>query len=153
MKRIQRKRTKGWKMPENTVYVGRPTKWGNPLKLVGDMIYINASWRRKTLDPWVYFKQGTIEDVVKYYDLLLNGEWLGDNEDMRYWNIELNKLPINELKGKDLACCGEGDKEIKYVQHDDPETRTTTINVLPYPPNEPLLREGEVTEGIVSKCI
>lgn len=30
--RIQQKRTKGWKMPENTVYVGRPTKWGNPFK-------------------------------------------------------------------------------------------------------------------------
>ena len=29
-KRIQRKRTKGWRMPPNTVYVGRPTKWGNP---------------------------------------------------------------------------------------------------------------------------
>ena len=28
--RVQRKRTKGWKMPENTVYVGRPTKYGNP---------------------------------------------------------------------------------------------------------------------------
>lgn len=28
--RIQRKRTKGWKMPEGAVYVGRPTKWGNP---------------------------------------------------------------------------------------------------------------------------
>lgn len=28
--RIQRKRTKGSRMPENTVYVGRPTKWGNP---------------------------------------------------------------------------------------------------------------------------
>lgn len=28
-KRIQRKRTKGWRMPENTIYVGRPTKWGN----------------------------------------------------------------------------------------------------------------------------
>lgn len=28
--RVQRKRTRGWKMPENTVYVGRPTKWGNP---------------------------------------------------------------------------------------------------------------------------
>ncbi len=27
--RIQRKRTKGWKMPLNTVYVGRPTRWGN----------------------------------------------------------------------------------------------------------------------------
>jgi len=29
-KRIQRKRTRGWRMPPNTVYVGRPTKWGNP---------------------------------------------------------------------------------------------------------------------------
>lgn len=29
-KRIQRKRTKGWKMPENTIYVGRGSKWGNP---------------------------------------------------------------------------------------------------------------------------
>lgn len=29
-KRIQRKRTKGWRMPEGAVYVGRPTEWGNP---------------------------------------------------------------------------------------------------------------------------
>jgi hypothetical protein len=29
-KRIQRKRTKGWKMPEGAVYVGRPTVFGNP---------------------------------------------------------------------------------------------------------------------------
>lgn len=28
--RIQRKRTKGWKMPAGVVYVGRPTRWGNP---------------------------------------------------------------------------------------------------------------------------
>jgi hypothetical protein len=29
-RRIQRKRTKGWRMPEGAVYVGRPTLWGNP---------------------------------------------------------------------------------------------------------------------------
>ena len=28
--RIQRRRTKGWRMPPDVVYVGRPTKWGNP---------------------------------------------------------------------------------------------------------------------------
>lgn len=28
-KRIQRKRTKGWRMPEGSVYVGRPAIWGN----------------------------------------------------------------------------------------------------------------------------
>ena len=34
-KRIQRKRTKGWRMPADAIYVGRPTKWGNPDK-IGD---------------------------------------------------------------------------------------------------------------------
>lgn len=34
--RIQRKRTKGWKMPENTIYVGRPSKWANPFKIGRD---------------------------------------------------------------------------------------------------------------------
>jgi len=33
--RVQRKRTKGWRMPENTVYVGRGSKWGNPFVLNG----------------------------------------------------------------------------------------------------------------------
>ena len=28
--RIQRQRTKGFKLPPGCVYVGRPTKWGNP---------------------------------------------------------------------------------------------------------------------------
>jgi hypothetical protein len=30
--RIQLKRTKGWRMPANTVKVDRTTKWGNPFK-------------------------------------------------------------------------------------------------------------------------
>ena len=28
--RIQRRRTAGWRMPADAIYVGRPTKWGNP---------------------------------------------------------------------------------------------------------------------------
>jgi hypothetical protein len=47
-KRVQRKRTKGWRMPLGAVYVGRPTKWGNPfigpnaIELYEEMImYIN----------------------------------------------------------------------------------------------------------------
>ena len=34
-KGIQRKRTKGWRMPENCVYVGRPSKWENPFTVAG----------------------------------------------------------------------------------------------------------------------
>jgi hypothetical protein len=33
--RVQRKRTRGWRMPPGTVYVGRGSKWGNPYK-IGD---------------------------------------------------------------------------------------------------------------------
>ena len=38
-KRIQRKRTQGWRMPEGAVYVGRPTKWGNPFGLGGFTLF------------------------------------------------------------------------------------------------------------------
>jgi hypothetical protein len=31
--RIQLKRTKGWRMPPNTVKVDRTTKWGNPFRV------------------------------------------------------------------------------------------------------------------------
>ena len=31
-RRSQRKRTKGWKMPPATAYVGRGSIWGNPFK-------------------------------------------------------------------------------------------------------------------------
>lgn len=32
--RIQRRRTKGWRKPEGAVYVGRPTRFGNPARIV-----------------------------------------------------------------------------------------------------------------------
>ncbi|MDO4243505.1 MAG: DUF4326 domain-containing protein [Actinomyces sp.] len=30
--RIQRRRSRGWRMPESAVYVGRPGQWGNPYR-------------------------------------------------------------------------------------------------------------------------
>jgi hypothetical protein len=40
-KRIQRKRTKGWRMPEGAVYVGRPTYFGNLFKIG---VHTNAAY-------------------------------------------------------------------------------------------------------------
>lgn len=40
--RIQRKRTKGWRMPAGAVYVGRGSKWGNPYK-IGTCLIGNAA--------------------------------------------------------------------------------------------------------------
>lgn len=34
-KRVQRSRKKGWRMPPDAIYVGRPSRWGNPFKIQG----------------------------------------------------------------------------------------------------------------------
>lgn len=75
-KRIQRKRTRGWKMPPNTVYVGRPTKWGNPF-LVRDCMsaeYCIQLFRK----------------YVEKLDAATRGE--------------LRNQAHQHLRGKDLAC-------------------------------------------------
>lgn len=74
--RIQRKRTKGWKMPENTVYVGRPTKWGNPYSVSGAR---DAGY------------QGTDEQLA---DMCVT----------EYRLQAIGCLPLEELRGKNLAC-------------------------------------------------
>jgi len=99
-KRIQRKRTKGWKMPPNTVYVGRPSKWGNPftervwgldlaLKLFRDAA--NGTWCPSTLPS-------NFEDW-QFNDAHYNGS---------VWRGDLGRHPLElireELRGKDLAC-------------------------------------------------
>ncbi len=35
-RRVQLYRQKGWRKPENTVVVARPTRWGNPFQVVDD---------------------------------------------------------------------------------------------------------------------
>lgn len=44
--RVQRKRTKGWRMPENTVYVGSPTDFANPFigRTNADAVRVYREW-------------------------------------------------------------------------------------------------------------
>lgn len=43
--RIQRKRTRGWRMPEGAVYVGRPSRWGNPYVVLSTEILVHDDGR------------------------------------------------------------------------------------------------------------
>jgi|SRR5579859_4814311 len=79
-KRIQRKRTKGYKMPPGCVYVGRPTIWGNPFKLTDDK---------------------SLGQIVREYQLWLAGEKEIDDGGLRRFAV-LGRL--SELRGRDLAC-------------------------------------------------
>ena len=101
-KRIQRQRTKGWRMPENTVYVGRPTKWGNPYTVgqVGDMRrwtgWFVGELRDDTADHGQYQMQAHANArAVELYRLHTGpvGNYELDVDEVR-----------RELGGKDLAC-------------------------------------------------
>lgn len=76
MKRVQRKRVKGWKMPANTIYVGRPSKWGNPY---------STSYYREYLP--------TTEKILDAYE-----KWV--KQEIHCCDSHF----LDPLKGKDLAC-------------------------------------------------
>jgi hypothetical protein len=72
--RIQRKRTKGWKMPPNTVSVTRPGPWGNPRRVGMYQGYSRADavadfhrWLNREIgtESWcaVYGKPPTLEKI------------------------------------------------------------------------------------------
>lgn len=92
-KRIQRKRIKGWRLPENTVCINRPTRWGNPFK-VGQLKTPMSAM--------------SLDEVLLCYETYLKQK------------LEINPNFLTPLRGKDLACfCKEnepchGDILIKY---------------------------------------
>lgn len=56
--RIQRKRARGWKMPPNTIYVGRPTVWGNPFIPGAELIGGETLTAAKAVDLYRQYLTG-----------------------------------------------------------------------------------------------
>jgi len=106
-KRIQRKRTAGWRMPEGAVYVGRPSLFGNPWA---------TDRRGKTAGPGC--GKGVYGPHAEQIFRCWLGQPMGDDEPhiplavMRSFatlaarrNRIIAELPT--LRGKTLACwCG-----------------------------------------------
>ena len=93
MKRVQRKRVKGYKLPENTRCVNRGTKWGNPFKV----LFESGQWVVKDENGNYYGgtfleKEIASEKAVECYSQWIDGQ------------IEMKRLDLSELKGKNLAC-------------------------------------------------
>jgi hypothetical protein len=96
--RIQRKRTKGWRMPANTVYVGRGAsahgrscgRFGNPLR--------PGMWNGYSAT-----------DAVRDYR-----QWINREPGVRSFDGAFGKPPsaaeIETLRGKNLACWCELDQ-------------------------------------------
>lgn len=79
-KRIQRKRTKGWKMPPNTVSVTRPGPFGNPFR-ASDYLGDSRSGKNRKMAVDAF------RTWIEYDD-----------------QVALRERIRTELRGKDLAC-------------------------------------------------
>lgn len=94
--RVQRKRTKGWRMPENTVYVGRPSAFGNPF-------VIGQTYKTEENGPAIGWGE-----ALKYMTgPLIKIETRTQAVEMYEAYLKRCPIPddmINELKGKNLAC-------------------------------------------------
>ena len=95
-KRIQRKRERGWRMPEGAVYVGRPSRWGNPWHVEK----VNRSW----LDEAAHRHPHSVVDPTRRVYL---GTFASENR-ARYWAREGFRRDFDgdptPLRGRDLAC-------------------------------------------------
>lgn len=103
-RRIQLRRTKGWRMPENTVKVDRTTPWGNPFGTDYD------GWRE---DPG-WFVTGHGQQMERVANkaagiaraVALHREWLKETR-RQTWRDKNRPDPVDimkELRGKNLAC-------------------------------------------------
>lgn len=108
--RIQRKRTRGWRMPANTVYVGRPTRWGNPwtLDAYWDAGYSGSA--RRAAEVAV--------DLFRAWMTQTRSLWGGSvpgPEIHAPWDkpgVTRTPPDLSALRGKDLACwCALVDEE------------------------------------------
>lgn len=91
--RIQRRRTKGWRMPEGTVYVGRGSKWGNPF-VVGEHLRVRTP----------FDAMGGVMDArlaVDMYRILLG--WRSVPITSGFVTLPM-AWAARELRGKNLAC-------------------------------------------------
>ena len=86
-KRIQLRRTKGWRKPEGAVVVARPSKWGNPYKVGGQMLMTNGA-------GWTQLVTVTRGEAVEMF----RRHAVGDLYPFGYNTIRA------ELAGRDLAC-------------------------------------------------
>ena len=88
-KRIQLSRKKGWRKPENTVVVSRPSKWGNPHTIEDAEL-----WLRHGVGMRVVTKEQAREQAA--YDFRRSLK-IGH---LRFFESHVR----DELRGKNLAC-------------------------------------------------
>lgn len=120
--RIQRRRTRGWRTPPDTIYVGRPSKWGSPFTLNTPMALAREPAIQHAGQRWefegrisadgnrhdfhhpggaitrVHVRYMTPTETVECYRAFIAGDGR--------WPLDWKRAPMDvaPLRGKNLAC-------------------------------------------------
>lgn len=96
-KRIQCQRTNGWRMPEGTVYVGRPSKWGSPFFIGSNLpdVFVHDG----VVVLWATPRSASALTEARREAVRRFREWFYAWVNIPGWGGH-----IDELRGKDLAC-------------------------------------------------
>ena len=94
-RRIQRQRTKGWRMPESTVYVGRGTKWDNPWKVTP-----HDDGRATVTDPVSAITFTSVHEAAAHAVASFRWQLLNHPNVLGFTEAEAR----TELAGKNLVC-------------------------------------------------
>lgn len=108
-RRLQRRRTKGWRKPEGAVYVGRGSKWGNPCTQVRMPALDGGEWEREGrlgkvsgqqhafVHPDKTITWHLVQDATREQATAMFREWL-------VLKPSLAEAARTELAGRDLMC-------------------------------------------------
>lgn len=122
--RIQRRRTRGWRMPEGAVYVGRPGPWGNPFILDPTLVLAvsaaygyparGSAWEwgfAMVLHRWWLTGEPPMPAPESRLERGYGpGEFTEGRTGGAFWMPGLSPIPLplrpslEPLRGRDLAC-------------------------------------------------
>ncbi|MEW2267878.1 DUF4326 domain-containing protein [Streptomyces sp. NPDC047868] len=92
-RRIQRRRTKGWRKPDNCVIVTRPSRFGNPFTIAGALEWGGADTTEQARELCATAFRSWLRGNTDW--------WMGPEADATRDRI---LAALSELRGRDLAC-------------------------------------------------
>lgn len=125
--RIRLRRTKGYRKPEDAVVVARPTKWGNPFRIVpgfGDIkdpYQVGAEWPCPSLPPDERHRESAREATDLFRLWWTEGLTVITRDDGRFRNLSIARgatVDVEQLADDETATLHGAPRELRESLHD-----------------------------------
>lgn len=98
-RRVQQRRTAGWRKPENTVSVARPSRYGNPFRIGHTVAVVDATG---VIVDYAEARPVYVRDAG--HAVALFGEWVADRLRIVGHPRPFSAADLAALRGRNLMC-------------------------------------------------